>query len=86
MAQINHMIAPERLLFSASYVASLLATLYCSVVMHSYILTIISSVMQLVVGLADIACHVVCACAALGGHLKLLNVTRDHGCERNAET
>jgi len=48
MAQINHMIAQERLMFSASYVASLLATLYCSVVMHSYILTIISSVLQLV--------------------------------------
>lgn len=42
------MIAQERLIFSASYVASLLATLYCSVVMHSYILTIISSVLQLV--------------------------------------
>jgi hypothetical protein len=48
MAQINHMIAQERLIFSASYVASLLATLYCSVVMHSYVLTIVSSVAQLV--------------------------------------
>ena len=48
LAQINHMIAQERLLYSASYVASLLATLYCSVVMHSYVLTIISSVLQLV--------------------------------------
>lgn len=48
MAQIHHMIAQERLIFSASYVASLLATLYCSVVMHSYILTIVSSVLQFV--------------------------------------
>ena len=45
-AQVAHMIAPERLVLSLAYLGALLGTLYCSLVLHSYVLTILSSVAQ----------------------------------------
>jgi hypothetical protein len=45
-AQAAHMVAPERLVLSLAYVGALLGTLYCSLVLHSYVLTILSSVAQ----------------------------------------
>ena len=40
------MVAPERLVLSLAYLGALLGTLYCSLVLHSYVLTILSSVAQ----------------------------------------
>ena len=45
-AQAAHMVAPERLVLSLAYLGALLGTLYCSLVLHSYVLTILSSVAQ----------------------------------------
>ena len=47
-AQISHMLAPDRVVVSLAYVGSALATLYASVVMHSYFLTIVASIAQTV--------------------------------------
>lgn len=45
--QFNHMAASERLPISATYVASLFATLYASFVLKSYILCVAASLVQL---------------------------------------
>jgi hypothetical protein len=45
---IKHMASMERLPFSASYLTSLVGTLYCSLVMGSYLLTLIFSLIQVV--------------------------------------
>ena len=42
------MLAPDRVVVSLAYVGSALATLYASVVMHSYFLTIVASIAQTV--------------------------------------
>ena len=47
-AQISHMLAPDRVVVSLAYVGSALGTLYASVVMHSYFLTIVASIAQTV--------------------------------------
>ena len=47
-AQISHMLAPDRGVVSLAYGGSALATLYASVVMHSYFLTIVASIAQTV--------------------------------------
>jgi hypothetical protein len=45
---VKHMASMERLPFSASYLTSLVGTLYCSLVMGSYLLTLIFSLIQVV--------------------------------------
>ena len=45
--QVTHMMAPERLTHSMAYLGSLLGTLYCALVLHSYVLTIVCSFAQL---------------------------------------
>ncbi len=45
--QLSHMAAPERLPLSAVYVGSMLATLWATFVMHSYILCVLASLIQL---------------------------------------
>jgi len=47
MAQAKHMIHKDRLPFSAAYVSSMLATLYAAMYMHSYVLTVIFSAIQI---------------------------------------
>lgn len=47
-AQLNHMIAPGRAGLSAAYGASVVATLYASLFLHSYLLTVITCGAQLV--------------------------------------
>lgn len=47
-AFVKHMASMERLPFSASYLTSLVGTLYCSLVMNSYILTLIFSLIQVI--------------------------------------
>jgi hypothetical protein len=47
-AFIKHLSSMDRLPFSASYLTSLVGTLYCSLVMGSYILTLIFSLIQVV--------------------------------------
>lgn len=47
-AFIKHLSSLERLPFSASYLTSLVGTLYCSLVMGSYLLTLIFSVIQVI--------------------------------------
>ena len=46
--QLQHMFAPERIVLSLSYLGSLLGTLYAALVLHSYVLTIITSSAQAV--------------------------------------
>ena len=45
-AQLTHMLASERIVLSLSYFGSLVATLYAALVLHSYVLTIVSSCAQ----------------------------------------
>jgi hypothetical protein len=45
-SQIAHMVAPERLVLSLAYVGALFGTLYCSLILHSYFLTILASIAQ----------------------------------------
>jgi hypothetical protein len=47
-AQVTHMMAQERVVVSLAYVGSLLATLYSALAMHSYLLTVFTSLAQLV--------------------------------------
>ena len=46
--QLAHMTTPERLPFSVGYVASILATLYAALFMHSYILSLFCSGLQVI--------------------------------------
>jgi hypothetical protein len=48
MAFIKHLSSMERLPFSGSYLVSLVGTLYCSMVMGSYLLTLIFSIIQVI--------------------------------------
>ena len=48
MAFIKHLSSMDRLPFSGSYLVSLVGTLYCSMVMGSYLLTLIFSVIQVI--------------------------------------
>jgi len=43
----GHMASKERLPFTAGYIGSLVATLYSSIVLHSYIFSLVSCVAQL---------------------------------------
>ena len=45
---MTHMMAQERVVVSLAYVGSLLATLYSALAMHSYLLTVFTSLAQLV--------------------------------------
>lgn len=45
--QLLHMISKERLPFTAGFVASMVATLYVSMVLHSYILSVVFSAIQI---------------------------------------
>ncbi|KAG2607146.1 hypothetical protein PVAP13_4NG198700 [Panicum virgatum] len=44
--QLYHMISKERLPFTVGFVGSMVATIYVSMVMHSYILSVFFSVLQ----------------------------------------
>ncbi|KAK3250682.1 hypothetical protein CYMTET_39949 [Cymbomonas tetramitiformis] len=44
--QLNHLVAPERLPFSACYLTSMLGTLWAAMIYHSYMLSIIFSAVQ----------------------------------------
>lgn len=46
--QLQHMVTLQRLPMSAAYVGSICATLYSAIIMHSYILCIVCSVLQVV--------------------------------------
>ncbi|GAX74841.1 hypothetical protein CEUSTIGMA_g2287.t1 [Chlamydomonas eustigma] len=46
--QLAHMISKERLPFSAAYIVSIMATLYASLIMKSYILSLVCSGLQMV--------------------------------------
>jgi hypothetical protein len=46
--QLAHMTTPERLPFSLGYIGSILATLYAALFMHSYILSLFCSGLQVV--------------------------------------
>ncbi|KAL6755433.1 Got1/Sft2-like family-domain-containing protein [Haematococcus lacustris] len=46
--QLKHMMSQERLLFSCAYMGSIVATLYVALVMHSYLLCVICSGLQVV--------------------------------------
>lgn len=44
--QFDHLISPERRYFTFTYVGSMVATLYSSLILHSYIFSILCSVIQ----------------------------------------
>ncbi|MEW5311317.1 MAG: hypothetical protein WDW38_003044 [Sanguina aurantia] len=46
--QMVHMVSRERLPFSAAYLGSIVATLYAALVMHSYLLSLFCSGLQVV--------------------------------------
>uniref|UniRef100_A0A383VCL2 Vesicle transport protein n=1 Tax=Tetradesmus obliquus TaxID=3088 RepID=A0A383VCL2_TETOB len=47
-AQMQHMMARERLLFSAGYIGSVVMTLYAALIMKSYVLSLLCSGLQVV--------------------------------------
>ncbi|KAF5837407.1 Got1/Sft2-like family-domain-containing protein [Dunaliella salina] len=46
--QVAHMFSQERLMFTATYLGSILSTLYAALFMHSYILSLVCSGLQVV--------------------------------------
>eukprot|EP00798_Chlamydomonas_sp_ICE-L_P020258 gene20258-27012_t len=46
--QMKHMMTRERLPFSAGYIGSIIATLYAALIMHSYLLSLLCSGLQVV--------------------------------------
>ncbi|KAJ4833421.1 hypothetical protein Tsubulata_016415 [Turnera subulata] len=46
MTQLNHMISKERLPFTLGFIGSMVGTIYVSMVLHSYILSVLFSVIQ----------------------------------------
>ena len=44
----GHMFSKERLPFTAAYLGSLFATLYCSIIMKSYVFSLVSCICQVV--------------------------------------
>lgn len=44
----SHMISKERLPFTAAYGGSLIATLYASMMMHSYLFSLLSCIVQVI--------------------------------------
>lgn len=45
--QLDHLLSPERRYFTLTYLGSMIATLYSSLIMHSYIFSILCSVIQI---------------------------------------
>ncbi|KIO27807.1 hypothetical protein M407DRAFT_243258 [Tulasnella calospora MUT 4182] len=54
---LKHLVAPERLPFSAAYIGSLIATLYFSVVQQSYLGSIIGAIVQIIALITYIAAY-----------------------------
>ncbi|KAG9019605.1 protein transport protein sft2 [Tulasnella sp. 427] len=54
---LKHLVAPERLPFSAAYIGSLVATLYFSVVQQSYLGSIIGAIVQIIALITYIAAY-----------------------------
>ncbi|KAF0294142.1 Protein transport protein SFT2 [Amphibalanus amphitrite] len=57
-AHLKHVCSRERLPFTSVYVASLAATLYCSLHLHSTALTVVCALCQLVALVWFVACHI----------------------------
>uniref|UniRef100_A0A7S0RSQ2 Vesicle transport protein n=1 Tax=Pyramimonas obovata TaxID=1411642 RepID=A0A7S0RSQ2_9CHLO len=56
-AQVQQMMARDRLPFSASYICSMLGTLWAAMIYHSYILTVVFSIWQVTALVYYIATH-----------------------------